>query len=214
MTRVTVIGGSGYAGSHIVEAAAVRGLEVTSVTRKEAPNQIANVRYTTGSITDPADRARVLAESDVVVVAASPRGDMVDALRPAIAEFAAEADAAGVRFGVVGGAGSLLVREGGPMAAETPEFGDEYRPEALTMAGVLEDLRGTPESLDWFVISPPGDFGPWIAGEFRGEYRLGGDLPVVAADGSSTIGGADFGVAVADEIEQPAHRRARFTVAY
>ena len=75
------------------------------------------------------------------------------------------------------------------MAAETPEFGDEYRPEALTMAGVLDDLRKTPESLDWFVISPPGDFGPWISGEFRGEYRVGGDLPVVDAEAGLKVPG-------------------------
>jgi putative NADH-flavin reductase len=34
------------------------------------------------------------------------------------------------------------------------------------------------------------------------------------AEGRSEISGADFGVAVVDEIEDPKHRRARFTVAY
>ena len=40
MTKVAVIGGSGYAGSHIVEAAVVRGLDVTSMSRKEAAELI------------------------------------------------------------------------------------------------------------------------------------------------------------------------------
>lgn len=214
MTRVTVIGGSGYAGSHIVEAAAVRGLEVRSLSRGEVAEQFSGVDYRRGSITEAEDRARALAGADVVIVAASPRGDMSGALRPAIAELAEEAATAGVRLGVIGGAGSLLQVEGGPLVMEDPGFPEEVRPEAAEMGGVLDDLRGSPETLDWFLVSPAGDFGPWAPGEYRGEYRVGGDVLLVDAEGSSAISGADFGVAVVDEIEEPKHRRARFTVAY
>lgn len=214
MSMVTVFGGSGYAGGHIVEAAEVRGLDVVCVTRSEVATQIANVIYRRGSLTESEDRARALAESDVVIVAVSPRGDMQGAVRPAIALLAAEAAGTGTRIGVIGGAGSLLTHEGGPRLADTEGFAEEYRPEALEMAGVLDDLRDSPETLDWFFVSPAGDFGPWISGEFRDEYRIGGDVLLTDADGRSTIGGADFGVAVVDEIESAAHRRARFTVAY
>lgn len=213
MTQVTVIGGSGYAGSHIVEAAAVRGLEVRSLSRNEVAEQIANVQYEQGSLTNPEDRARALEGADVVIVAASPRGDMAGKLRPAIAELASEAAAAGVRLGVVGGAGSLQQYAGGPLVVEG-DFPDEVKPEAMEMAGVLDDLRAAPESLDWFLVSPAGEFGAWVPGEFRGEYRVGGDVLLTDADGKSTISGADFGVAVVDEIETPQHRRRRFTVAY
>ena len=214
MTRVTIIGGSGYAGAHIAEAAAVRGFDVTSVSRGEVAQQLAGVKYTQGSLLDPADRARILAAADVVVVAASPRGDMAGSLRPAIAQLAAEADAAGVRLGVVGGAGSLLQSEGGDLVMNGPGFPDEIKPEAAEMGGVLDDLRVTPESLDWFYVSPAGSFGPWAAGEYTGEYRVGGDVLLTDAAGESAISGADFGVGVVDEIETPEHRRARFTLAY
>ncbi|MFF8817696.1 MULTISPECIES: NAD(P)-dependent oxidoreductase [Leucobacter] len=214
MTSTVVFGGSGYAGSHIVEAAAVRGLPVTSVTRRESATQIAGASYKLGSLLDPADRAAALADADVVVVAVAPRGDMAGKLRAAIAELAAEAEAAGVRLGVIGGAGSLQQTAGGPRLAELPEFGDEYRPEALEMGGVLDDLLARGGELDWFFVSPPGDFGPWAAGEYRGEYRVGGDVVLTDENGVSAIGGADFGVAIVDEIEDPAHRRERFTVAY
>ncbi|MBK0419098.1 NAD(P)H-binding protein [Leucobacter sp. CSA1] len=214
MADITVIGGSGYAGSHIVEAAAVRGHSVTSMTRREAAEQMAGVRYLEGAIGRAEDRARALDGAEVVIVAVSPRGEMAGALRPAIAELAAEAGAAGVRLGVVGGAGSLLQSAGGPLVMDGPDFPDEIKPEAAEMAGVLDDLRATPDSLDWFYVSPAGGFGPWAAGTFRDEYRVGGDVILTDENGASEISGADFGIAVVDEIEEPRHRRARFTVAY
>jgi len=214
MTKVTVIGGSGYAGSHIVEAAAVRGLDVTSMSRKETATQIANATYLTGSITEAADRARALEGADVVVIAISPRGDMEGRVRSAIAEFAADADRAGVRLGVIGGAGSLRQSEGGDLVMNGPGFAEAVIPEATEMGGVLDDLRASPDSLDWFFVSPAATFGAWAPGEFRGEYRVGGDVLLTDAEGKSEIGGADFGVAVVDEIVEPKHHRARFTVAY
>ena len=57
-----------------------------------------------------------------------------------------------------------------------------------------------------------------IAGAFLGATvaQLIGqpDMTVPLAIAGSFIGGADFALALVDEIEQPAHRRARFTVAY
>lgn len=213
MTKVTVIGAGGYAGSHIAEAAVQRDLDVVGVSRGEVAEQLSGVRYQRGSILSAEDRARLVAESDVVVVAVSPRGDMLGKVRPAIAALAKQADAAGVRIGVIGGAGSLQVAEGGPLVVDSG-FPEEIKPEALEMGGVLEDLRSSPESLDWFFVSPAGGFGSFNPGEFRGEYRVGGDVLLTDADGNSNIGGADFGVAIADELEVPAHHRKRFTVAY
>ena len=135
-------------------------------------------------------------------------------LRPAIAELAAEAAAAGVRLGVVGGAGSLQQSEGGPLVMDGPDFAEAVKPEASEMGGVLEDLRAAPEGLDWFLVSPAAVFGAWAPGEYRGAYRVGGDVLLTDENGESTISGADFGVAVVDEIETPKHRRTRFTVAY
>lgn len=213
MTRISVIGASGYAGSHIVEAAAARGHEVTGFSRGEVAEQIAGVRYERGSLLSTEDRARALDGADVVVVAASPRGDMAGNLRPVIAELAKEAAEAGVRLGVIGGAGSLQVSEGGPLVVDSG-FPEAIRPEALEMGGVLDDLRRSQESLDWFFVSPAGGFGSYNPGEYRGEYRVGGDVLLTDAEGKSEISGADFGIAIVDEIENQVHRRARFTVAY
>ena len=214
MARISVFGGTGYTGGHVVAEAARRGHTVTSVSRTPPGDQLPGVPHVAGSLLDPATRRKVLDASDVVVVAVAPRGDMAGSVREGIAALAAEAEQTGVRLGVVGGAGSLHVAEGGPQLFDTAEFPAEYRPESLEMAGALDDLRGTPEALDWFFICPPAGFGGFAPGERRGTFRVGGDVLLTDAEGGSFIGGADFATAILDEIERPAHRRARFTVAY
>lgn len=214
MSTIAIFGGTGYAGEHIVEAAVTAGHDVQSFSRKENAEQVAHARYAIGSLTDPDARAKALEGADVVVVAVSPRGDMAGNVRAAVAALAADAQAAGVRLGVVGGAGSLHVAEGGPLLLDTPEFPEAFKAEALEMTGVLDDLRASDEQLDWFFVSPAGTFGAYAPGEYRGEYRVGGDVLLTDAAGQSAISGADFGVAIVDEIESAAHKRARFTVAY
>ena len=214
MARISVFGGTGYAGGHIVAEAARRGHTVTSISRRQPDQRIDGVQYTEGSLLDAGTRAKVLADADVVVVTVAPRGDMAGSVQPGIAALTADADRAGVRIGVIGGAGALHVAEGGPRLFDTPDFPAEYRPESLEMAAALDDLRAAPESLDWFYLCPPAGFGGFAPGEARGTYRVGGDVLLTDDEGNSFIGGADFATAVVDEIEQPAHRRARFTVAY
>jgi len=214
MARIGVFGGTGYTGGHVVAEAVRRGHEVTSVSRNLPAELAPGVGYLDGSLLDPATRKAALAASDVVVVAVAPRGDMAGSVHPGITALAADAERAGVRIGVIGGAGSLNVTEGGPRLFDTADFPAEYRPESLEMAAALDDLRATPESLDWFYLCPPAGFGGFAPGEARGTYRVGGDVLLSDDEGNSFIGGADFATAVVDEIERPAHRRARFTVAY
>ncbi|WP_449277264.1 NAD(P)-dependent oxidoreductase [Leucobacter sp. GX24907] len=211
---ITVFGGSGYAGSHIVEAAAVRGHDVTSITRTEPAEQMAGVRYRIGDLLDEAERARALESSEVVVVATSLHGNDAEQLRDAILSLAAESDTAGVRLGVVGGASSLRYTADGPLVMDTEGFPPDIRPVAGVMAGVLDSLRETPESLDWFLVSPAGGFGRQAPGEYLGHYRTGGDVMLVDDEGRSELSGADFGMAFLDEIEDPQHARQRFTIAY
>jgi uncharacterized protein len=144
MARIGVFGGTGYAGGHLVAEAAHRGHQVTSWSRSPADQPVDGVRYEQGSLLDPATRAAALEAADVVVVAVAPRGDMAGAVRGGIATLAAEAERAGVRIGVIGGAGSLHVAEGGPRLFDTAEFPAEYRPESVEMAAALDHLRSSP----------------------------------------------------------------------
>ena len=159
-------------------------------------------------------RVRLVLEDQLDHVSVPGRGDMLGKVRPAVAELVHELPS-NVRVGVVGGAGGSLVAPGGPRVIDTPGFTEDYKPEALEAIGVLEDLQADDTGRDWFYIHPAGGFGAWNPGERTGSYRDGGDVLVVDdKGGESFISGADFAIAVIDEIEEPKHVRERFTVGY
>ncbi len=167
-----------------------------------------------GTVLDEVVLVRAVADTDVVVSALSPRGDMEGQTSGVLAKVADLARNSGVRLGVIGGAGSLLVAPDGPKLAETDGFPDAFKPEAAEMGAVLEDLRASSGGLEWFYVSPAGGFGAWAPGEATGTYRIGGDVLLTDADGQSNISGADLAKAIVTEIEEPTHTGSRFTVAY
>lgn len=213
MARIVIIGGTGYVGGHIAAEAASRGHEVVSVSRTEPEGPVDGVAYEHGSVLDLDGLAGALSRADVVVSAISPRGDMADRGVEALAGLTERLAGTGTRLGVVGGAMGSLSAPGGPRLWDlgVPE---QYRHEAKVGIDGLDLLQATQPELDWFFVHPPKVFGAWEPGERTGRYRTGGDVIVEAADGSSYISGADFAVAFVDEIENPAHRRDRFTVGY
>ena len=217
MARIVILGGTGYAGSHLAQEAAARGHDVLALSRT-APEQIpAGVAHRAGDVRDEMFLAEALEGADVVVSALSPRGDMADleAFRALIGTVGRLAREKGVRLGVIGGAGSLLVAEGGPKLVDTPDFPKEFAEEPRVLDAVLQDLRASEdEALDWFFVSPAGGFGSFAPGERTGTYRVGGDVLLTDESGESQLSGADLAIALVDEIESPAHRRTRFTVAY
>lgn len=213
MARIAVIGGTGYAGSHLVREAVGRGHTVLSIARSVPAERVEGATYLEGSILDVPDLVSKLEGVEVVVSAVAPRGDMLGKVRPALEELFA-ALPADVRVGVIGGAGGSLVAPGGPRLVDTAEFSDEYKPESLEAYGVLEDLQSGAGGRDWFYIHPAGGFGVWAPGERTGTYRDGGELLVVDESGESFISGPDLAVAIVDEIESPKHSRERFAVGY
>ncbi|PRB09041.1 NAD(P)-dependent oxidoreductase [Microbacterium sp. MYb64] len=213
MARIVVIGGTGYAGRHIVQEAASRGHEVVSISRSEPSAPVDGVTNVQGSVTDLDTLGDVFENADVVVSALSPRGDMEQAVIPALSALVDKLSGTGTRVSVVGGAGGSLSAPGGPRLIDL-DFPDEYRHEAQVGVDSLALLQNADASLDWFFVHPAEVFGPWAEGERTGSYRDGGDVVVRDADGNSTISGADFALAVVDEIENGKHSRERFTVGY
>ena len=202
--KIAVIGASGNAGSRITAELARRGHSVTAIARH--PEKIAaqaNVTPTEGDVMDQAGLARLLAGHDAAI-------SSVHFLASDPAKLIAAAKESKVgRYLVVGGAGSLEVAPGVRLVT-TPGFPVAYKAEAEKGAAFLDLLRAEKE-LNWTFLSPSALFTP---GERTGKFRLGNDQLLTATDGKSSISFEDFAVALADEIERPAHIRQRFTVGY
>lgn len=214
MSTIVIFGGTGYAGGNIAREAVGRGHQVISYSRSEPTERTDGVEYRTGSLTDDTVVKQAASDADDLVVAThgldvggSPLVDHVDRLVAVAIEH-------GARLSFVGGAGTLDVAKGGPRLVDTPEFHEDWKPEALAHAKVLEAIREAPAELDWFYVSPAALFGSFAPGETTGVYRLGGDELVTDADGNSEISGTDYALAYVDEIERGDHPRQRFTVAH
>jgi uncharacterized protein len=214
MAHITVLGGTGYGGEAVVREAARRGHTVTSYSRRHPEQPVDGVTYVTGSLLDPDLLAQSVGDADVVFEALSPRGDMQGKVGGIVDALIRLADEAGVRLGVLGGASSMPVAEGGPRLFDVAETPPEVLPEVQTGLDVLEALKSAPETLDWFYVSPAASFGAWVQAPVTGAYRLSEDVLLSDENGVSTISGADLATAVVDEIEQPRHRRRRFHVAH
>jgi uncharacterized protein len=202
--KIAVIGASGNAGSRITAELAGRGHAVTAIARN--PEKIAghaNVTPTKGDVLDQAGLARLLAGHDAAI--SSVHFTASDPVRL----IGAARDSKVGRYLVVGGAGSLEVAPGVRLVT-TPGFPVAYKAEAEKGAAFLDLLRAETE-LNWTFLSPSALF---TAGERTGRFRLGTDQLLTAEDGKSWISFEDFAVALADEIERPAHIRQRFTVGY
>jgi putative NADH-flavin reductase len=213
MARITVLGGTGYAGSAVVAEARKRGHEVTSVSRSTPASAVDGVEHVDGSVLDADVLDRVLEGRDVVVSALSPRGDMAGRLEGVVTDLVSRLSGRPTRLGYIGGASSLLTEEGGPRLWDVTKdhLPDEVRPEIRTGIDTYALLQESPESLDWFYVSPPEEFGSWLGTPSTGDYTLGGDVLLRDADGTSTISADDLALAILDEVEAPAHHRRRFT---
>jgi uncharacterized protein len=214
MARITVLGGTGYGGEAVVREAVRRGHTVTSYSRRPPEEPVDGVTYVTGSLLDPDLLAQSVRDTDVVFEALSPRGDMQGKVEGIVDALIRLADEAGVRLGVLGGASSLRVSEGGPRLFDVAETPPEVLPEVQTGLDVLEALRSAPETLDWFYVSPAAEFGAWVPAPVTGAYRVSDDVLLTDENGVSTISGADLATAVVDEIERPRYRRRRLHVAH
>jgi uncharacterized protein len=202
--KIAVYGGTGNIGSAIVAEALGRGHTVTVLSRREG--QVPDgATWQHGDAADREQTAKVAADHDVVVSALGPSrepgGDpyafagVVRALTEAVG---------GTRLIVVGGASSLLLPDGTRLF-DSPGFPDAYKTEAEAGIQGFDVLRAAPAELDWTYLSPAPEIGP---GERTGSYRSADDTPA-----GDWISYGDYALALVDEIERPAHRRARFTVA-
>jgi putative NADH-flavin reductase len=196
--RIVLFGATGVIGSRILQELQQRGHDLVPATRSNGID-----------VTDANAVVRASSGADVVVAAVSARGvdyTLVDVARSLIEGLRR----AGVqRLVVVGGAGSLEVAPGQRLL-DTPEFHEEWKPEALEGADSLALYRSL-DNLDWTYVSPAAYIHP---GDRTGHYRLGGDQLVVDEKGVSEISAEDYAIAIADLVEQGNHPRQRVSVSW
>jgi uncharacterized protein len=214
MSKIVIFGITGYAGGAIASEMLDRGHHVVGVARdpgKAVPRE--HLQVLSGSVHDPALLREVARGAEAIVLAVRVLQADGAELATMVPELLKAAAGSGARIGVVGGAASLLVAEGGPRVIDAG-FPEEYRAEAQAHGRVLEALKSADTTVDWFYVSPPFGFGAHNPGTKTGVFRLGTDVLVTDADGNANISGADLAVAIADEIEKAAHHQARFTLGY
>ena len=202
--KIAVIGASGNVGACVVTELANRGHAITAIARSvEKIAAQPHVTAARGDVSDPGSLAPLLSGHDAVVSSIHfldfDPGKLIGAVKASKV----------TRYLVVGGAGSLEVAPGVRLV-RTPGFPAQYKPEAEKGAAFLDLLR-LQKDLNWTFLSPAALF---VAGERTGQFRLGTDQLLTDTSGKSWISFEDFAVALADEIERPAHPRARFTVGY
>jgi len=213
VSKIAVIGGTGYTGTNIVREAASRGHDVVSWSRSVPEHPVEGVLYEVG---DAAQAVSIIADADVLVLTLSPRGSLAarGAQLGLYKAFAAAAAASGTRVIAVGGFSSLRPAPGEPRFAEG-EIPEQYRDEALEGESIRAWFAGSaPENLEWTFVSPAAGYGAWAAGERTGVYRVGGEVAIFDDEGRSEISGPDFADAVVNEAERGEHPRQHMSVAY
>lgn len=191
--KIALFGATGMVGSRIAAEATSRGHAVTTLSRS-----------TGADMADAAAVREAAAGHDVVVSATGPSrtGEPHQPWLASVSTLIDNASDARVLF--VGGAGSLLTPDGTRLL-DTDGFPEAYKAEATSGAAALDLFRAAPEAVDWTFVSPSPVIAP---GERTGSYATALDTPA-----GDFVSAEDYAVALVDEIEQPQHRRERFTVA-
>jgi putative NADH-flavin reductase len=191
--KIALFGATGMVGSRIAAEATDRGHEVTALSRS-----------TGADMADAAAVREAASSHDVVVSATGPSrtGEPHEPWLASVSTLIENASDARVLF--VGGAGSLLTADGTRLL-DTDGFPEAYKAEATSGAAALDLFRAAPEAVDWTFVSPSPVIAP---GERTGSYVTALDTPA-----GDFVSAEDYAVALVDEIEQPQHRRQRFTVA-
>lgn len=219
--NVVLFAATGRAGSTILAELISRGHQVTAVARnvEKLPADLpATVKRVQDDFSDTDRIAEIIKGADAVVSAFGPAStdpryttdtDYTDQLVSVTERLiTAVRKASASRLVVVGGAGSLYFSPG-VTVLDSGHWPAPYVPIAVSHTKAFAALRAS--DINWTYFSPPMMIQP---GERTGKFRLGGDDIVKDDQGKNSISYEDYAVALVDELEKPAHERARFTIGY
>jgi len=207
--KVLLYGASGKAGSRLLRELQTRGHDVTAAVRNNPDRLPTGIKSTVDDLSNVEQIAKTIAGADAVVSAYGPPPTDTDLLI-GVTERQVEAvrKVGTPRLIVVGGAGSLEVAPGVTLLA-SGHLPEAWVPIATSHAKVLDVLKGS--DINWTYFSPAAFFEP---GDRTGKFRLGSDSLIADEKGQSGISMEDYAIALVDELERPAHERARFTIGY
>lgn len=216
MSKIVLIGASGFVGSAILNEALNRGIRVTAIVRNPEKVKISNsnLSLVKADVSSAEKIAEIAKGFDTVISSYSPGWNNPDIYEETLKVYPAILEGvkkAGVkRLLIVGGAGTLFI-------APNLRVVDSGAIPAEIMGGVkslgefyLSTLMNE-KDVDWVFFSPAGTLEP---GERTGNYRLGKDDLILNDKGESKISVQDYAKAMVDEFESPAHHRERFTIGY
>ncbi len=196
--KIAVIGATGRLGRSIAAEAALRGHQITPLSR------------TGVDVTDPDSVAAAIPGRDAVVVAVGGPDRVISRAVPALL---AGLPAAGVDRLVFAGGGGSLEYAPGKRIVDAPFFPPEYREVALEHAEALAALRAADTEVRWSYLSPPPV--NLVDGDRTGTYRVAAqDTPITDEAGESRITVGDYAAVVVDALEQDAFVKQRFTAGY
>ena len=208
--KIVLYGATGRAGSRILGELLSRQHEVLAAARD--PKSLSSkdgVAVGTDDLTDAGVTAKIIKGWDVVVSAYAPPQDRTDELVAVTERLIEAVRLSGVpRLVMVGGAGGLLVAPGVTLI-DSGHLPAEWLPISLSHHKALQVLRSS--DIDWTYLAPAAYFEPGVR---TGKFRLGTDELIADEKGESRISMEDYAIALVDELENPRHRRQRFSVGY
>lgn len=209
--KVALYGATGQSGSRILKELVSRGHKVMAIARN--PAKVAeggpDVVVKQDDLSEPKTIAAAIDGAEAVVSAYGPPKDNPDAI-VGVTERQIEAVShrPGTRLVVVGGAGGLNVAPGVTLL-ESGYLPEAFHPIVKAHINTFNLLRAS--KIDWTYFAPAAYFEP---GKRTGKFRLGTDELIANAQQESRISMEDYAIALVDELEQPKHRRQRFSIGY
>jgi uncharacterized protein len=209
--KVALYGATGKSGSRILKELVSRGHQVIAITRSRSkvPDPDVGVSVRHDDLSDPNNIAAAVDDVDAVVSAYAPPHDNPEAIVGVTQRQVAALSRNGkARLVVVGGAGGLNVAPGVTLL-DSGYLPEAYRPIAGAHVQALNVLKAS--ETDWTYLAPAAYFEP---GQRTGKFRLGKDELIANEQQDSRISMEDYAIALVDELEQPRHRRQRFSIGY
>lgn len=216
MSKIVLIGASGFVGSAILNEALNRGIKVSVIVRNPESIKItnANLIIVKADVSDSDRVAEISKEADAVISAFNPGWSNPNIyeetlkIYPRILEGVKKAKVK--RLLIVGGAGTLFVAPG-LRVIDSGAIPAEIMDGVKSLGEFYLNTLINEQDIDWVFFSPAGSLEP---GERTGNYRLGKDDLILNDKGESKISVQDYAKAMIDEFETPAHHKERFTIGY